>query len=376
MALKFKKLNKAAIKKLESGKSITEHGIKFERLPNGDGKYSVNIMVDGQRIHRAIGRQSEGVTRTQAENYVGQVKTDARSDRLSLPKGRKAALGFKAAGKNYLAKLEQEDGKDIPKKREQLKCHLYPFFKNKPLTSITTFDIRRYKKHRKTAGASVGTINRELAVVSHLLNMAIEWKWIHYKQAKIERFEEDTGRICYLDTKEMDKLLIAAKEDQDPHLFPFILIGLETSMRHMEILSIQIKNIDLGKRVIYIPKAKAGAREQPITNNLANFLGEHLQSLEPGQQYLFPSKKPYREYRGYMAEPFRRAVKRAKLDHKVPHIMRHTAITHLVQEGIDLPTVQRISGHKTAGMVLKYAHQNGQHIQAAMDRLEKRYKAV
>ena len=376
MALKFTKLNKAAVKKLGAGETITEHGIKFERLPNGDGRYSVNIMVDGQRIHRVVGKESSGVTRTQAEDYIEQVNTDARADRLSLPKGRKTILGFSQAGESYLKKLKEEGGKDIPKKRQRLKCHLSPFFKNKPIASITTFDLERYKKFRINEKAGPGTINRELAVISHIFSKAMEWKWINYKPAMMKRLEEDTGRICYLDTEEIEKLLIAAKDDQDPHLFSFILIGLETSMRHMEILSIQIKNIDIGKRVIYIPKAKAGAREQPITNNLAKFLGELLKSLEPGQEYLFPSKKPYREYRGYMAEPFRRAAKRAKLDHKVPHIMRHTAITHLVQEGVDLPTVQRISGHKTPSMVLKYAHQNGQHIQAAMNKLEQRYKAI
>ncbi|MEZ4575790.1 MAG: tyrosine-type recombinase/integrase, partial [Vampirovibrionales bacterium] len=46
--------------------------------------------------------------------------------------------------------------------------------------------------------------------------------------------------------------------------------------------------------------------------------------------------------------------------------LRHTAITHLVQAGIDLPTVKRISGHKTLRMVERYSHQNGEHIQAAM----------
>jgi len=30
----------------------------------------------------------------------------------------------------------------------------------------------------------------------------------------------------------------------------------------------------------------------------------------------------------------------------VRHTLRHTAITHLVQAGVDLPTVKRISGHK------------------------------
>ncbi len=34
--------------------------------------------------------------------------------------------------------------------------------------------------------------------------------------------------------------------------------------------------------------------------------------------------------------------------------MRHTAITRLVKAGVDLPTIQRISGHKTLAMVLRY----------------------
>jgi site-specific recombinase XerD len=63
-------------------------------------------------------------------------------------------------------------------------------------------------------------------------------------------------------------------------------------------------------------------------------------------------------------------------DEVVRHTMRYTAITHLVQAGVDLPTVKRISGHKTLSMVERYAHQNGAHIHAAMDKLEERYTMV
>jgi len=56
----------------------------------------------------------------------------------------------------------------------------------------------------------------------------------------------------------------------------------------------------------------------------------------------------------------------------VRHTLRHTAITHLVQAGVDLPTVKRISGHKTLAMVERYSHQSGEHNQAAMDKLEER----
>ncbi|MBT6221271.1 MAG: hypothetical protein HOJ67_04230 [Rhodospirillaceae bacterium] len=35
---------------LPTGETITEHGTTATRITNGDVRYSVNIMVDGQRI--------------------------------------------------------------------------------------------------------------------------------------------------------------------------------------------------------------------------------------------------------------------------------------------------------------------------------------
>ena len=58
----------------------------------------------------------------------------------------------------------------------------------------------------------------------------------------------------------------------------------------------------------------------------------------------------------------------------IRNTLRHTAITHLVKTGVDLPTVERISGHKNLSMVERYSHQNGSHIQSAMDKLSERYK--
>ncbi|OGT21465.1 MAG: hypothetical protein A3C55_06415 [Gammaproteobacteria bacterium RIFCSPHIGHO2_02_FULL_42_13] len=88
-----------------------------------------------------------------------------------------------------------------------------------------------------------------------------------------------------------------------------------------------------------------------------------------------PSKDSVSGHIISIEKPFRWVVKNAGLNVKEinRHTLRHTAITHLVQAGVDLPTVQRISGHKTLQMVVRYSHQNGEHIQSAMDVLEKRY---
>jgi hypothetical protein len=92
MAKSFFKLTRAITRKLPKGQRITEHGITFERLTNGDGLFTVNIMVDRRRIHRTIGRESEGVTRSAAEEFVAKARQEALEGRLNLPKRRKVAL--------------------------------------------------------------------------------------------------------------------------------------------------------------------------------------------------------------------------------------------------------------------------------------------
>ena len=375
MSLKVSQLTKASIRKLTPGSKIMEHGICFERLPNGDGRYTVNIMVDGIRIHRSIGRESDGVTKKQAEDFIENIRSDARSERLNLLRGRKVALGFREASEKYLNMLEKEGGKDLKRKRQRLELHSDQFFRDKPLSSITTSDLERYKKVRKEEEASNATINRELAVISHLFSKAVDWKWITHRPAKINRLKEENGRIIYLTSDQVIKLLESAKEHQSSFVYLFIMVALEISMRRSEILSIRVENIDTDRRIIFIPYAKAGAREQPITKKLSKYLESHLQTTEKGQEWLFPSSRSKCGHIRWPEHAFREVVKNAGLDPKqiVMHTLRHTAITHLVQGGVDLPTVQRISGHKTLQMVARYSHQNGEHIQAAMDVLEGRY---
>src|SRR5215813_5655753 len=127
MALRFSRLDRPAVRKLSVGESITEHGITAERLADGDARYSVNIMVDGQRIHRVIGRESEGVTRSQAEEFIEAKRTEAREGRLALPRGRKLHITFTAAAELYLKRLEEVGGKDYTNNEQHLRIHLKPY---------------------------------------------------------------------------------------------------------------------------------------------------------------------------------------------------------------------------------------------------------
>ncbi len=391
MSRAFHCLTRGAIRGLNLGESITEHGITYTRSRSGDGVFSINIMVDGQRIHRVVGRVSDGTTRTHAEKYIEKLKADARAARLNLPKGRKVSLGFRVASSQYLQRLKAEGGKDLKMKEQRLRLHLDPFFGDRPLSQITTHDVDRYKQHRLSEfllskgkvdeneqrttlsrKTKPGTVNRELATLSHLLSKAMEWEWIERMPLRIRRLQEGPGRTAYLSSTQAAALLESARKDSCKDIYPFVLIGLHTAMRRSEILQMRREHINVATKQIQIPEAKAGARVQPITEQLADYLAERLRNTN--SDWVFPANTKSGR-RTEIRKAFARVVLAAGLDPKkfTPHGLRHTAISHLVMAGVDLTTVARISGHKTLIMVQRYAHQDSPHVTEAMQKLSTRY---
>jgi integrase len=375
MALKFTKLTSLAVRALKPDQTIFEHGIEFKRLKNGDGRYKINVMVNTKRIHVLIGKESEGVTRYQAEQYIEQAKTESRAGRLNLPQDRKAALKFPDASAKYQVRLAREGGSNLSAKESHFRIHLDEFFKNKTIDQIASFDIDRLRKVLKDKERTKGTTNRVLATLSHFLNQAVKWGWLESVPCEVKQSKENPGLVIYLLSEQIDRLLESAKEHRNFKIHCFIMIGLHTSMRRMEILPIDLKNIVLGQNIIYIPDAKGGRRVQPITQELSDYLREYISLYTlPGQKWLFPSKRSKSGHTVSIEKPYREIVANAGLDPAqiVRHTLRRTAITHLVQDGVDLITIKRISGHKTLEMVERYTGQSGAHIQGAMDRLQGR----
>lgn len=371
MALRFTRLGRTTLRRLRTSEKITEHGITAERLHDGDLRWTVNIMADGKRIHRVIGRESEGVTRFQCEEFIEIQRSAAREGRLSLPAGRKTHLSFREAGRQYLQRMEEGGGKNLPRKRLHIERYLAPFFGDQRLDSLSSFTVDRYRKLRRDAGAAVGTINREIATLSHLLGMAVEWRWLKAKPCKIKRQKETGGRIIALTDEQARALIEAAVGDSDTRLYLFVAFGLNTAMRHSEILAARYDRVDFERLRLHVPEAKAGTREQPITPELAEMLRREREMVDDRDGWIFPATRSDTKTDGHrrrMDRAFRRAVKAAGLDPTMitPHVMRHTAITNLVKAGIDLPTIQRISGHKTLAMVLRYTHVHSDHIDQAI----------
>ena len=374
MALKFSRLDRPSIRRMKPGDRIREHGIIVECLRNRDIRYSVNVMVDGQRIHRVIGRESDGTTRTQAEEFIQKARTEAREGRLALPKGRKTQLSFAAAADIYLKKLKEIGGKDAENNERHLRLHLIPYLDVMRLDRISEFTLQKFQNECRAKGLSDATINRVLATYRRMGRRLHRWKVIPAPLPMIKLEPERNRRTYVISGEEEQKLLDAALQDSNAFVWLFIRLGLATGLRHAEMLSACFANFDPTRRRLRV-KVKGGRwRNQPLTRGFTEVLKHEREMAEDPDGWIFPNKGSASGRVMSMREPFARCVERAGMDPSVvsPHTMRHTAITRLAETGADIKTIQEFSGHESLAMVLRYAHAQDRAIDRALDRLEGR----
>ena len=337
-------------------------------------RYSVNIMVDGERIHRVIGRESEDTTRTQAEEFIAKARAEARDGRLSLPKGRKTHLSFAAAADTYLEKLKEISGKDYENNEQHLRLHLIPYMGAMRLDRISEFTLQKFQNACRAKGLSDATINRVLVTYRRMGRRLHRWKVIPAPLPMIKLEAERNRRTYVISDDEEERLLNAALEDSNAYVWLFIRLGLATGLRHSEILSARFDGFDPVRRRLRV-KVKGGRwRNQPLTRGITEVIKHEREMAEDPDGWIFPSKTSASCHIESLVGPFARCAKQAGMDSHVvtPHTMRHTAITRLAETGADIKTIQEFSGHESLVMVLRYAHAQDRAVDRALDRLEKR----
>src|SRR5262249_26970744 len=155
----------------------------------------------------------------------------------------------------------------------------------------------------------------------------------------IPKEKETRKRIRILSAEQRDRLIKAAVEDQDERAWLFVMFGLNASMRHGEIVRRRYDEIDFEHCRIWIDRAKAGEREQPITLSLRESLQRQQKMEEDPNGWIFPARRKdtKQPHRRDMRTTFARVVERAGLDTAqcTPHVMRHTAISALVMAKAD-----------------------------------------
>jgi len=249
---------------------------------------------------------------------------------------------------------------------EQMLNHLCEFFgKDKPLTEIAPVQIEAYKIQRQSKIAD-STVNRELALLKRMFNLAITWDLYSGLNPvrRVKFFREFNNRLRVLSPEEEGKLI----HNAIPYLQDLIRFALNTGLRTGEIFSLRWSHVDLPRGILSVFASKTQTiREIPINAEAREVL--EAWKLNKKNEVVFynpQTGKPFVD----LKNGFILACEKSGISGVTWHTLRHTFASRLVNSGVDIVTVKELLGHSSISVTMRYAHTNIESKRAAVGKLD------
>jgi len=305
----------------------------------------------GKRIRECVGPEKD-----EARILLGRRLEDMRHGKNPVLR-KVVPVMFKDHAAEVI-KQHYEKKRSVEWARMVIDKHLTPFFGQTFLANITPKMITDYMTRRLEAGVCNGTVNGERAVLSKIMNLAVEWERIHENPVRrVKKLEKSSGRRRFLSYDEADSLVANSPQ----HFRPVVITALETGGRLSEVLGLKWEDLDFDGELLFFSQTNtknAKLREIPMTPLLALTLKERARVRAisgDAREYVFTRYgKRLRDVR----TAFEKAKGRAGLGKDVTfHTLRHTfASWYAMGPGSDLNLLRELLGHQDLKTTMIYAH--------------------
>jgi site-specific recombinase XerD len=335
------------------------HGL-FEKVP-GSKVWWIRYADSMGRI-----RREKAGTKGAAIDLYRKRKTEALQGK-KLPENLRAPLvSFAQLAQDALAysKAHKRTYDDDVIRMEKLLAA----FRERSAESITPHDLERHLAQAAENGEwKPATVNRYRALVSLVYRLGIENGKVRENPARLVKHrKENNARVRWLSPEEEVRLR-AYLEVACPQFIPELDLALHTGMRFGEMYSLVWEGVNLGRKVLTIPRSKNGeTRHVPLNSSAICALGAFKQRGDGTGKVIRNSDGEPLAGSRYWFEP---ALKKAKIYRFSWHCLRHTFASRLVMAGVDIRTVQELMGHKSISMTVRYSHLAPKHTLAAVELL-------
>jgi integrase len=279
-------------------------------------------------------------------------------------------IRFEVLAEDLLSDYQSNNRKSLKWAKRRVGQHLAPFFAGLRAIDITTERIRAYTLNRQEQGASNASINRELAALKRMFNLAV--KMTPSKVARtphIPMLKESNVRKGFFEHKEYSAML----RELPSYLKPVLVFGYYTGARQGEIIGLHWHQVDLISRTVHL-EAGTTKNDQPRTIAMTGELFKILRSRKKIRDLHFPECEHVFFNKGKKICKFERAWKsaanRAGIPGKLFHDLRRTAIRNMVRAGVPERVAMAISGHKTRSVFDRYNIVAERDLHEAAHRLE------
>jgi integrase len=272
--------------------------------------------------------------------------------------------------------------KRAPRKRSQkddesiLRKHLRPAFGAMKLRDVGVEEVDAYLNEKiDDEELSEKYVRNHITLLGTMVRTATTFKvpWLltvpKFPKPKVALFSTD---YQWLRNDDEIRRFLGAARDEDDHVFVFYALALYTGLRAGEIAALEWPDIDLDRRLIIVQRSFDGptksdrVRYVPILDPLLPVLrawrlrhpGRLVFTNMAGAMFQ-PSARIFQEvlHRVLEAAGFPKVERNGKQRPYVRfHDLRHSYASHWVMKGGDLFKLQKILGHQSVQMTMRYAH--------------------
>ncbi len=320
-------------------------------------------------------KKKQVANKTSAYAFVAQLiqelkqrgETYVNAERMTF-----AQLAAKYEAKRLVAPVWRDGVKVTGQKdwkgaRSRLKV-LVGYFGKQPIRDITAGAVEDFRNarlrvgtHRGTGERSITDVHRSLTLLRTVFNYAIGEKWLATNpvtEAKgVIQIALEKKRTRVLSTAEQRDLLSACQTHRRQHLYPLILVALDSGCRRQELFKLQWRDLDLDAGTLRVLAENAKDNEartidlEPVT--LAE-LRKLLTQATPDENALVFG------IRDNCTKAFNTALKEAGISDALFHDLRATAITFWLLRGMRTEFAMLRSGHSTPKIFMRYVRMSSE----------------
>lgn len=231
-------------------------------------------------------------------------------------------------------------------------------------TQINTNHIRSYIVLLKEQNFKNKSINRKLSSLRSFYKFLLRKKQIEFDPfVGIKSLKQPQNIAKFIPINDINKITFETESATFEICRTQLIFEMlyQTGIRQNELRNLKDTDVDFSNAYIKVLGKRNKERIIPVAKELLEFVKKYQKQrdfiFETPDNYLFLSNKGKQISKTLIYNTIKNTLQhQTTLKQKSPHILRHTCATHLLNEGADLLSIQKMLGHSSLQSTQIYTH--------------------